>query len=1134
MAEVTVKEFAEVVGIPIDRLLSQLGQAGLSVKQVDDSINEKEKLQLLTHLRQTHHGKDSERLAAPAEPNKITLKRKTLSEIRVPSAQGKAKTVPVEVRRKHTYIKRDLVAKEGNQSREHIESNKVSSMSPPSPEFHSQTMAPVATTNPTVVSQSTENIEAPTSATKISEATLRQGHRDPVTTSPAVPTTEKTTPSTHSQSTVTNLETPTTSTPTTTVVEPRGRRPARTGSGGHATPRTYSRPERSERGTGEERGGRNAPGASGTGDAGRDYRNNRTTGEHRVASGTHSATPGTATPHSDQRRTTPHSDLRRTTPHSDPRRTTPHSDPRRTTPNSEPRRTTPHSDPRRTTPHSDSRRTTPQERSHSSSPAAHRTARPSTSASPHHATANQSSERTNVRTERPHHNRFETKTESSHATHAKRKLTEETNKRPALKTGFDARRKINLPTSLPFKGQEETEGGTGSDFILDPTTVEKNNFAGVNKKRSPALTDRKVVNKAPDRQRGKHNGDRVAKHDRHDAEEIKKGMIRKKGKRFAGKTETPALHGFTRPTAPIKREVNLPESITIAELAQRMSVKAAEVIKSMMTLGTMVTINQVIDQETAAIVVGEMGHFPKLLKENAIEEEFTLSELQTGEKVTRPPVVTIMGHVDHGKTSLLDYIRATKVAAGEAGGITQHIGAYHVDTPKGSVCFLDTPGHAAFTQMRARGAKVTDIVILVVAADDGVMPQTIEAIQHARAAKVPMVVAINKIDKPQADSERVRQELIAQSVIPEDLGGDTMFVKVSAKTGIGIDNLLEAILLQSEVLELKTIATGRARGVVIESSLDKGRGTVATLLVQSGTLRKGDILLAGQEFGRVRAMLDETGKPLEAVGPSMPVEVLGLSGIPSAGDEAIIVSDERKAREIALFRQGKFREIKLARRQTVKLENMFSQMQAGETNTLHIVLKADVNGSVEALQESLVKLSTDEVKVNIVYAAVGGITESDVNLAVASNAILIGFNVRADNSAKRVINEENVDLHYYGIIYEAIDEVKKAISGMHKPEIKEQIIGLAAVRQVFFSPKIGAIAGCLVVDGLVKRHNSIRVLRNNVVIFEGELESLRRLKDDVSEVKAGIECGIGVKNYNDVKIGDHIEVYEKVTVARTF
>jgi len=593
------------------------------------------------------------------------------------------------------------------------------------------------------------------------------------------------------------------------------------------------------------------------------------------------------------------------------------------------------------------------------------------------------------------------------------------------------------------------------------------------------------------------------------------------------------VHGFEKPTAPIVYEVAIPETITVAELAQKMSVKAAEVIKAMMTMGTMVTINQVLDQETAAIVVEELGHKVKLLKEDAIEEELGLEQEVEGEQVTRAPAVSVMGHVDHGKTSLLDYIRKTRVAAGEAGGITQHIGAYHVETGKGMITFLDTPGHAAFTAMRARGAKATDIVVLVVAADDGVMPQTKEAVQHAKAAGVPIVVAINKMDKPEANPDRIKQELVAEDVIPEDWGGDTQFIPVSAHTGEGIDTLLEAILLQSEMLELTAVKDATARGVIIESRLDKGRGPVATVLVQSGTLHKGDVLLAGQEYGKVRALLNENGNSVESAGPSIPVEVLGLSGSPSAGDDAIVVADERKAREVALFRQGKFRDVKLKRQQEAKLENMFTQMEEGELAALNIVLKTDVQGTLEALGDALTKLSTGEVEVKIVASGVGGINESDVNLAMASNAIMIGFNVRADTVAKRIIEEEGVDLHYYSVIYDAIEEVKQALTGMLAPEYREEIIGLAEVRDVFRSPKFGAVAGCMVVEGVVKRNNPIRVLRDNVVIYEGELESLRRFKDDVQEVKSGFECGIGVKNYNDVKVGDHIEVYEQVRVTRT-
>ena len=611
----------------------------------------------------------------------------------------------------------------------------------------------------------------------------------------------------------------------------------------------------------------------------------------------------------------------------------------------------------------------------------------------------------------------------------------------------------------------------------------------------------------------------------------KSGRRRKRTRVGAVRSSTAGQHGFTAPTQPIVREVPIPETITVADLAQKMAVKAAEVIKVLMQMGTMVTINQVLDQETAAIVVEEMGHKAKLLKENAIEEEL-VQEAEEGEALPRAPVVTIMGHVDHGKTSLLDYIRKSQVAAGEAGGITQHIGAYRVNTPNGDITFLDTPGHEAFTAMRARGAKVTDIVVLVVAADDGVMPQTREAIQHARAAGVPLIVAINKIDKPEADIDRVKQALAQEEVIPEDWGGDTIFVPVSAKTGEGVDQLLEAISLQAEILELKAVAEGPARGVIIESRLDKGRGPVATVLVQKGTLKKGDILLAGVEFGRVRALIDDQGRSVNEAGPSVPVEVLGLSGTPNAGDEAVVVPDERKAREIADFRQEKLRDMKLARQQAAKLENMFSQMQEGEARALNIVLKGDVQGSVEAISDALEKLSTDEVQVKIVSSGVGGITTSDVNLAVASNAIIIGFNVRADAAAKRLIDEEGVELRYYSVIYDLIDDVKQAMTGMLAPEFKEEIIGLAEVRDVFRSPKFGAIAGCMVVEGVVKRNNPIRVLRDNVVIFEGELESLRRFKEDVNEVKQGLECGIGVKNYNDVKVGDQIEVYERVEVKR--
>ena len=608
----------------------------------------------------------------------------------------------------------------------------------------------------------------------------------------------------------------------------------------------------------------------------------------------------------------------------------------------------------------------------------------------------------------------------------------------------------------------------------------------------------------------------------------------KGGKGKQAKKGSVLQQAFTKPTQAVNRDVVIGETITVAELASKMAVKATEVIKTMMKMGAMATINQVIDQETAQLVAEEMGHKVIVRKENELEEAVMSDRDVDAELVTRAPVVTIMGHVDHGKTSLLDYIRKAKVASGEAGGITQHIGAYHVETEDGKmITFLDTPGHAAFTSMRARGAKATDIVVLVVAADDGVMPQTIEAIQHAKAAGVPIVVAVNKIDKPEANPEHVEQELLQYDVIAEKFGGDVQFVYVSAKKGTGVDELLEAILLQSEVLELTAVKNAMATGVVIESYLDKGRGPVATILVQSGTLNKGDILLCGFEYGRVRAMRDENGKEVDEAGPAIPVEVLGLSGIPAAGDEATVVRDEKKAREVALYRQGKFREVKLARQQNATLENMFSNMEEGDGAERTVIVKADVQGSVEAIVQSLMELSTDEVKVKVVGSGVGGITETDATLAAASNAIIVGFNVRADGSARRIIETENIDLRYYSIIYELLNEIKAAMSGMLQPEFKQEIIGLAEVRDVFRHPKFGAIAGCMVTEGVVKRNNPIRVLRDNVVIFEGELESLRRFKDDVSEVRNGMECGIGVKNYNDVKVGDQIEVFEVVEIKRS-
>ncbi|MEC5396345.1 translation initiation factor IF-2 [Uliginosibacterium sp. H1] len=607
----------------------------------------------------------------------------------------------------------------------------------------------------------------------------------------------------------------------------------------------------------------------------------------------------------------------------------------------------------------------------------------------------------------------------------------------------------------------------------------------------------------------------------------------KAGGRHGGRHQEQAST-FQAPTEPVVRDVHVPETITVSDLAHKMSVKATEVIKKMMMLGQMVTINQVLDQETAMIVVEEMGH--KALAAKLDDPEAFLDLGEEHKDVApepRAPVVTVMGHVDHGKTSLLDYIRRAKVAAGEAGGITQHIGAYHVETGRGMITFLDTPGHEAFTAMRARGAKATDLVILVVAADDGVMPQTKEAIHHAKAAEVPIIVAVNKIDKPEANPERVKQELVTEGVVPEEYGGDAMFMPVSAKTGAGIDALLEGILLQAEVLELTAPIEAPAKGLIIEARLDKGRGPVATMLVQSGTLRRGDVVLAGATFGRVRAMLDENGKQINEAGPSIPVEILGLSDVPAAGDEVMGLADERRAREIALFRQGKFRDVKLAKQQAAKLENMFEQMKEGEVKSLPLIVKADVQGSQEALVHALAKLSTDEVRVNVIHGAVGAITESDVNLAQASKAVIIGFNTRADANARKLAESFDVDIRYYNIIYDAVDEVKQALSGMLSPEKREQVIGTVEIRQVFVISKVGTIAGCYVLDGVVRRNSRVRVLRDNVVLHDGELDSLKRFKDDVKEVKSNFECGLSIKNFNDIAEGDQLEVYEIQEIART-
>jgi translation initiation factor IF-2 len=846
MADVTVAQFAEVLKVPVDKLLTQLGEAGIKVKGADDSISEDAKLELLTHLRRAHGQDDTP--ATAAAPRRITLKRKSQSELRLSGSQGRSRTVNVEVRRKRTYIKRDVLEKQAQEEQEALDAKRREEEERVEAEAREQ-----------------ERVKAEKEAAEKAEVEAREKEAQAVKDA-----------------------------------EEEARKVA----------------EKAAADAAEEK----------------------------------------------------------------------------------------------------------------------------------------------------------TRLEKAEADARARRSKEKEKAKPAK------------PKAKP--------------------------------KRPETRYGRKELHVA---------GDKSGRRKR-------KTPMRRRSAAVGGDGQ----HGFERPTAPVIHEVEIPESISVADLAQRMAIKGNEVVKVLFNMGAMVTINQVIDQDTATLVVEELGHIAKLVDSADMDEKLLADEQQTeGEEVTRAPVVTIMGHVDHGKTSLLDYIRHTKVAAGEAGGITQHIGAYSVTTDKGMISFLDTPGHAAFTAMRARGAQATDIVILVVAADDGVMPQTIEAIQHSKAAGVPMVVAINKIDRENADPERVKNELSQHEVIPEDWGGEQQFVNVSAHTGEGIDDLLDAILLQAEVMDLKAVAEGPAKGLVIESSLEKGRGAVATLLVQSGTLKQGDMIIAGEEYGRIRNMFDETGASTKEAGPSSPAVVLGLSKTPNAGDDFLVVKNERKAREVAEFRQTKTREAKLAQQQASKLDDMFSQMKEGELSTVPVIIKSDVHGSAEALRDALTKLSNDEVKVKVLSSTVGGITETDVNLAAASDAFIIGFNVRADATARTAIKESGVDVRYYSIIYEAIDDVKAALTNLLAPEIREQHVGLAEVKEVFSSPKFGDIAGCIVSEGYVKRSNPIRVLRDNVVIFEGELESLRRFKDDVNEVRSGTECGIGVKNYADVKIGDQIECFERIEVKRT-
>jgi translation initiation factor IF-2 len=910
MAEVTVSQFAEVLKVPVDRLLVQLDQAGIKVEGPDDRISDDAKLELLTHLRRSHGSGDD----GDAAPRKITLKRKTQSELKLASAQGRARTVNVEVRRQRTYIKRDVLEEQARQQQDEIDAKRREIEEAARRE--SERVENERRERERVESENLRRAEEEQARKKAAEEARR-------------------------------------------VAEQRAREDA----------------ERREREREEQQ----------------QAQLKRAAEPVRKGSGATAAAPAEA-------------------------------------------------------------------------------AAPPVPPPP----------------------AFVPRIVSTGRVQSQPRPQPKAPERPQARAPEPQQQKAPPAAAAP-----------------PPPPV-------------PATDDKGAPT-------------RYGRQELHVAGDVS-SRYKKKRRTKSRPTSSGAegRHAFEMPTAPVVREVSIGETVTVSELAQKMAVKANEVIKVLMNIGVMATINQPLDRDTAVLVVEEMGHTPKVLKENQIEDDLqgvASLDPEAGAE-PRPPVVTVMGHVDHGKTSLLDYIRSTKVAAGEAGGITQHIGAYHVETPKGVITFLDTPGHAAFTAMRARGAKATDVVVLVVAADDGVMPQTIEAIQHARAAGVPIVVAVNKIDKTEADPDRVRTELSKHDVIPEEWGGQTIFVNVSARTGAGIDALLDSILLQAEILELRAPRDGLASGIVIESSVEKGRGAVATVLVKKGTLRMGDPILAGSEFGRVRAMFDETGAAVQEAGPSMPVVVLGLASPPNAGDDLLVVESERKAREVALYRQGKFRDVKLAR-QAPRSEDVFSQMGEDKAGVVSVLIKADVQGSAEALRESLDKLSTPEVQVRVLGSALGGITVSDVQLAAASKALIIGFNVRADAGARDAIKETGVEVRYYSIIYEAIDDVRQMMSGMLKPEIKETIVGIAQVREVFRSSKFGVVAGCLVTEGLVKRNNPIRVLRDNVVIFEGALESLRRFKDEAGEVRAGTECGIGVKNYQDVRVGDQIECYSRVEVART-
>ena len=982
MAEVTVKQLAEVVGAPIDRLLKQMQQAGLPQKEAAETVSDEEKQTLLAYLKKAHGG-------AELEPKKITLKRKITTTLKAPTGSGRSKTVSIEVRKKRTYVKRNVSAQNADEQEQNDQENLAVETENSG---NDSVQEPV---DVTVDAQLAAEADAPLSqeAQTATPAAKKKSEAKPTASKKADPKTPKA---------------------KVTVKDKK-----------EAKPVDANATSDSQRKT--------AKGSA------RNSQKNESAGRF------------------SQSRQIPKSSI------------------------------------------ATAKVQVKQKQKPADAVSAKSDAKPQQNRGPKPAPAANKKEAPNKG--------------SNNAQQGAG-----ANKKPASDKFPNKRKGPAVEPVAPAAAADDQGKGGRKKAAKRQQPANNNDMGG-------ELRHRKTHSRKESRW---YADTKMLSSDEDIYEENM--TLRRRGRK---KPKEEKKHQFEKPTQPVIHEVEIPEAISVSDLAQRMAVKGGEVVKALLKLGVMATINQTLEQDVAHLVVEELGHKPRLTKADDFETKVLDNISYEGEEKTRAPVVTVMGHVDHGKTSLLDYIRKAKVTDSESGGITQHIGAYHVETPHGMICFLDTPGHAAFTAMRARGAKATDVVILVVAADDGVMPQTEEAVQHAKAAGVPLVVAVNKIDKETADPDRVKNELSAIDVIPEDWGGDVQFVPVSAHDGTGIDELLDAILLQSEILELKAVDNAPGIGVVIESTLDKGRGSVATLLVQNGTLRRGDIVLAGNCFGRVRALLDENGRQVESAGPSIPVEILGLDGTPDAGEVFTVVESEKQARDIAAFRQDRSRKEQLAKQQAAKLSGMFSEMTKGDVKTLNIVLKTDVRGSLEALTASLLKLNNEEVKVAVVSSGVGGIAETDANLALASGAVIFGFNVRADASAKQIIEKNNIDLRYYSVIYDIIDDVKQALGGLLAPELREEIVGLAEVRDVFNSPKYGQIAGCMVTEGTVSRNKKIRVLRDNVVVFEGELESLRRFKDDVQDVRNGMECGIGVKNYTDVQPNDQIEVFDVIQVART-